>query len=234
MAEAGSLKKGSGGLGYYVLPPSPNEDQISQLASNQIAYKKAKIKAGGNAEIEMKNKVDDTVTLGTISKLDDIATEETVLTVPDSVKKSATDSTSSLPTLPLMFQQSTQLKSQITPLKDVGKSYVRGWAAVMGFIYPNGLYEHFTGAKKGYMWNVFPVVPRTLEGYATVYCYFNRTNMDFDGVPGDFNAGYNRYVDSYDYMVTMKKPPESSEKVSGNADYQNRLNDPELKYNEVW
>ena len=171
---------------------------------------------------------------GKIEELDGVATEETVLTVPDSVKKSATDSTSSLPTLPLMFQQSTQLKSQITPLKDAGKSYVRGWAAVMGFIYPNGLYEHFTGAESGYMWNVFPVVPRTLEGYATVYCYFNRTNMDFDGEQGDFNTGYNRYVDSYDYMVTMKNPPESSKKVSGNADYQNRLNDPELKYNDVW
>lgn len=235
MAEAGSLKKRSEGLGYYVLPPSPNEDQISQLASNQIAYKKAKIIAGGNAEIEMKNKVDDTVTLGTISKLDDIGTEETVLTVPDSVKKSgSTDSESSSPTLPLMFQQSTWLKSQITPLKDAATSYVRGWAAVMGFIYPNGLYEHFTGAKKGYMWNVFPVVPRTLEGYATVYCYFNRTNMKFDGEPGDFNTGYNRYVDSYDYMVTMKEPPKSSKKVSGSSAYQERLNDPELKYNDVW
>lgn len=235
MAEAGSLKKRSGDSGYYVLPPSPNEDQISQLASNQIAYKKAKIIAGGNAEIEMKNKVDNTVTLGTISKLDDIGTEETVLTVPDSVKKTgSTDSTSSSPTLPLMFQQSTQLKSQITPLKDEGESYVRGWAAVMGFIYPNGLYEHFTGAEKGYMWNVFPVVPRTLEGYATVYCYFNRTNMKFDGEPGDFNTGYNRYVDSYDYMVTMKEPPKSSKKVSGSSAYQERLNDPELKYNDVW
>lgn len=235
MAEAGSLKKRSGDSGYYVLPPSPNEDQISQLASNQIAYKKAKIIAGGNAEIEMKNKVDSTVTLGTISKLDDIGTEETVLTVPDSVKKSgSTDSTSSSPTLPLMFQQSTQLKSQITPLKDEGESYVRGWAAVMGFIYPNGLYEHFTGAEKGYMWNVFPVVPRTLEGYATVYCYFNRTNMKFDGELGDFNTGYNRYVDSYDYMVTMKEPPKSSKKVSGSSAYQERLNDPELKYNDVW
>ena len=235
MAEAGSLKKRSEGLGYYVLPPSPNEDQISQLASNQIAYKKAKIIAGGNAEIEMKNKVDDTVTLGTISKLDDIGTEETVLTVPDSVKKSgSTDSESSSPTLPLMFQQSTWLKSQITPLKDAATSYVRGWAAVMGFIYPNGLYEHFTGAKKGYMWNVFPVVPRTLEGYATVYCYFNRTNMEFDGESGDFNTGYNRYVDSYDYMVTMKEPPKSSKKVSGSSAYQERLNDPELKYNDVW
>lgn len=233
MAEAGSLKKRSGDSGYYVLPPLPNEDQISQLASNQIAYKKAKIEKGG--EITITNTTDITKNAsGKIEELDGVATEETVLTVPDSVKKSATDSTSSLPTLPLMFQQSTQLKSQITPLKDAGKSYVRGWAAVMGFIYPNGLYEHFTGAKSGYMWNVFPVVPRTLEGYATVYCYFNRTNMDFDGEPGDFNTGYNRYVDSYDYMVTMKNPPESSKKVSGNADYQNRLNDPELKYNDVW
>ena len=49
MAEAGSLKKRSGDSGYYVLPPLPNEDQISQLASNQIAYKKAKIEKGGES-----------------------------------------------------------------------------------------------------------------------------------------------------------------------------------------
>ena len=76
-------------------------------------------------------------------------------------------------------------------------------------------------------WNVFPVIRGTLESYATVYCYFNRTNM------GDspFASGYENFVDNYRYMQNMTGVPTDYKKSPSNH---NRVNDPALKYDEVW
>ena len=131
-----------------------------------------------------------------------------------------------------------------------------GWATVMGFIYPYRLYQPIidtliTGsannevaktedslvgvnnANKVY-WNIFPVRPRSMEAYATVYCYFDRTNI--------FGSGNNsNYVDQYDQLnnfraINQKKDAGTSNSGthSTNKEYIDRLNDPHLKYDDPW
>ncbi|MBQ8670977.1 MAG: hypothetical protein IJ525_00465 [Alphaproteobacteria bacterium] len=138
---------------------------------------------------------------------------------------------------PLVFQQSTWLKSLVVPIK-TGKSssygnvppggYTRGWAVLMGFLYPANEYTKFTKTLKidlsgNAYWNIFPVKKYTLEGYATTYCYFDRDNAF-----GDFKLGYDNYVDKYDVFenTTDFKPY--------NKAYRQNLNDPSLKYDELW
>ena len=138
---------------------------------------------------------------------------------------------------PLVFQQSTWLKSLVVPIK-TGKSssygnvpsggYTRGWAVLMGFLYPANEYTKFTKTLKidssgSAYWNIFPVKKYTLEGYATTYCYFDRDNAF-----GDFKSGYDSYVDKYDVFenTTDFKPY--------NKAYRQNLNDPSLKYDELW
>ena len=138
---------------------------------------------------------------------------------------------------PLVFQQSTWLKSLVVPIK-TGKSssygnvpsggYTRGWAVLMGFLYPANEYTKFTKTLKidssgNAYWNIFPVKKYTLEGYATTYCYFDRDNAF-----SDFKSGYDSYVDKYDVFenTTDFKPY--------NKAYRQNLNDPSLKYDELW
>ena len=143
---------------------------------------------------------------------------------------------------PLYFQQSTWLKSKVQPQNNgqagscnesLGsgegcKDFV-GWSAIMGFIYPASLYDNIISAVVGnppkdedVYWNVFPVKAKTLEAYATVYCYFDRTNL--------YNSGMqDEYTDKYDQLNSFRtgrtKPTNS---------YTERLDDPTLKYKNPW
>ena len=157
-------------------------------------------------------------------------TTKYVLTASSSATKSSQLAT------PLVFQQSTWLKSMVTPLKS--GEYVQGWAAIMGFLYPGAQYQGFIDNtsktvlkddKKDVYWNLFPVARGTLEGYATVYCYFDRTNT----VTKDFMSGYGNYVDTYDYMQKMTGLPTDYKKKSGPG-YKERLNDPNMNYDDMW
>ncbi len=150
---------------------------------------------------------------------------------------------------PLYFQQSTWLKSKVIPQAinvegsctnqinsngDVGcgDKFI-GWSAIMGFVYPgayyHGVIKFITGneltseERKNLYWNIFPVKARTLEAYATVYCYFDRTNLYTSGIIED-------YVDQYDQLKNFR----SGHEKGATAKYLNRLNDPALKYNEPW
>ena len=67
----------------------------------------------------------------------------------------------------------------------------------------------------------------TINGYATVYCYFDRTNMY-----KRYSSDYDNYIEKQDYMKTMDNVPNSHKKTDSN--YTKRLNDPDMKYNEVW
>ena len=90
------------------------------------------------------------------------------------------------------------------------------------------MYSSFTNKdEEGFYWNLFPVMRGTINGYATVYCYFDRTNMY-----GKYNDNYSDYVDRQDYMKTMTGVPDDHSKTDSN--YTKRLNDPNLKYDEVW
>ncbi len=142
---------------------------------------------------------------------------------------------------PVLFQQSTYLKTLVVPLcsgssSDYGQTckgegnYTQGWAVLMGFIYPKSQYQGVidsigakalasdSGTSETWYWNLFPVLKGSLEAYATVYCFYDRTNI---------YGGYNS-ADGYNYMnaATSFKPSDTSRRE--------KLNDPTLKYNELW
>ena len=219
---------------YYVMPVNNANEVKSSLTPPE--YAKANVALDGNTDIEIKATNNNIGTInGTLDKLDGLSTQQYVLSSP-----TATDS-STTPVKPLFFQQSTRIKSATVPLVDnmyttletkpseLDKKYVSGWAAIIGFIYPAKLYSAFTGKDtSGFYWNLFPVMRGTINGYATVYCYFDRTNMY-----GKYNSNYGDYVDKQDYMKTMTGVPSSKAKVIDPL-YKARLNDPNMKYDEVW
>jgi len=140
---------------------------------------------------------------------------------------------------PLYFQQSTWLKSRVLSHRDANQHHL-GWAAISGFIYPSSQYSsvitllHANGddiGDRSIYWNVFPVRTKSIESYATVYCYFDRTNI-FEG------SGNNaEYVDQYDQLNNFRDPYQKSGNTGGggnNSGYLQRLNDPQLKYNDPW
>ena len=150
---------------------------------------------------------------------------------------------------PLYFQQNTYLKTALEPLSFEDG----GWNARMGFIYnmkqyagygDDGLAGHINlqnaperfedadgtsiqfpaDANNEWRWNLFPVPTNTLEGHATVYCYFDRAAFKDDN-------GWSGLVDHIDQINKYRNP-----KTDGAKDdaYKQRLNDPSLKYNDPW
>lgn len=220
VGQAGKLMKrndtGAPANSYYVVPNDASSDQIDASANNlKVAYEK----------VGVTGKATDTNNQEVDIDPNKVTTAKYVLT-------SFSDTSTKQPVVPLTFQQSTWLKSMVTELKN--GDYTQGWATIMGFLYPTSLYSGFTPqtslkATDEAYWNLFPVLRGSLEGYATVYCYFDRTNM-FHG----YNDNYEYFVDNYDYLQTMDNLPSSFNKKSGNTVYKGRLNDPSLKYNEVW
>ena len=152
---------------------------------------------------------------------------------------------------PLYFQQNTWLKTSVSPNGD-------HWEAYMGFIYDKatwvnigtglgneglvsnnsntGSSEAFRGygIANNFVWNLFPVPTNSIEGHATVYCYFDRTQFqnyrDNEGNP---------LVDPIDQMESYRAPG-AADKGAGSSgsdavrDYINRLDDPTLKYVDPW
>lgn len=220
VGQAGKLMKrkdtGAPANSYYVVPNDASSDQIAaSVNDSQVAYELV----GVTGKATDKNNQEVTIDPNKVT------TAKYVLTT-------FSDTSTKQPVVPLTFQQSTWLKSMVTELKN--GDYTQGWATIMGFLYPTSLYNGFTHQDKlkatdEAYWNIFPVLRGSLEGYATVYCYFDRTNM-FKG----YNYDYDNFVDNYDYLQTMDNVPTSFKKKSGNSNYQKRLNDPSLKYDEVW
>jgi hypothetical protein len=137
---------------------------------------------------------------------------------------------------PLYFQEGTYLKTSLNPT-DIG------WEGRMGFIYnkdnwtlsamgnnffDEGIRSNNTAndssnpgaSMTDYVWNLFPVPTNTLEGHATVYCYFDRTQFDSSHVL-QFNAKADDYVHSH-------------KTDTDKGGYVDRLNDPSLKYKDPW
>ncbi|MBP5352980.1 MAG: hypothetical protein J6Y91_04370 [Alphaproteobacteria bacterium] len=146
--------------------------------------------------------------------------------------------------VPMTIQQSTWFKALYVPLVDStarswqktygNDGYQRGWAILLGFVYPSDIYQDFASAlgvttshelAGGYYWNLFPVMKTSLEAFATTYCYFDRHNETTD-----YKAGYGDYIHDYDAANYI---PSSYEK-SITVDYDRNLNDPNMKYNERW
>ena len=267
MGTAGYLRESkSKNGGYFVYPDIASSVDIK---ASKSTYEKAEIVAGTSsssgsvekASISLENSSELGIASDSLKVKDakNFATAKYVLTGDEHSAK------------PLTFQQSTWLKTLTVPIyssKDE-PHYVQAWAAIMGFIYPESLYKSFVTESDGvnkrdatklrlhdgitnyvstsYYWNIFPVIAKSLEGYATVYCYFDRSNL-FKGYETDGKkVDYTNYIDKLDYMKGGKYAiyPENFKKgsFSGTGSrpvlqnynkYKERLNDPELKYNEVW
>ena len=139
---------------------------------------------------------------------------------------------------PLYFQEGTFLKTSLS-------SSTAHWNAYMGFIYDLNMYGEDMGGIRapvnsnnttddgamsatplastgslGYAWNLFPIPTNTLEGHATVYCFFDRTQFD-----GQHVLQYNPKDDNYSY---------SNKADNDNDGYLDRLDDPTLKYKDPW
>ena len=147
--------------------------------------------------------------------------------------------------LVLRFQKSTWLKSLVRPYCDghfsgdcAGSTTFRGWGAIMGFIYPA---HPFGGGANEVYWNVFPVYHKELEGYATVYCYFDRRGCadPTEKTPGCPRSGYffdERYIDrDYDQLSHINSVTDWKKGDWGQGSkYLERLDDPNLKYYSPW
>jgi hypothetical protein len=80
----------------------------------------------------------------------------------------------------------------------------------------------------GILWNIFPVRRNSLDAYATVYCYFDRSNAMATEINLDSDL-----VAKIGPLGERSLGAESAYKLGG-EDYIQRLNDPTLKYNEAW
>ncbi|MBR5482508.1 MAG: hypothetical protein IKV11_00425, partial [Alphaproteobacteria bacterium] len=97
-------------------------------------------------------------------------------------------------------------------------------------------------------WNLFPVYYRQLEGYATVYCYFDRDSfrntdeVDYtydqlymlNNHPGNLNSHEKGYSRGYYYTSPEGVTTEVGVETTVGDAYRERLNDPKLKYNDPW
>ncbi len=137
---------------------------------------------------------------------------------------------------PLYYQKNTWLKSFADKYCEGGcgtSTNFRGWDVGMGFIYPYNLYKDYIDHAGGLsgshafdytggddsskiIWNMFPVYAGTLEGYATVYCYFNRKNASFN--PSLIDSEYDQ-IDNY------RNPTVKADSKANTTSYINRLND---------
>ena len=152
---------------------------------------------------------------------------------------------------PLYFQQNTWLKASVKP-NTVDED---GWDGYLGFIYDKNYYgagvlgdglggegivsnnTDGTGNAEGsvpmvggnYVWNLFPVPTNTLEGHATVYCYFDRTQ---------FKSGdWGNLVDQIDQLGDFRPIKDKTDgglDTGLNTGYTKRLNDPTLRYDDPW
>lgn len=141
--------------------------------------------------------------------------------------------------MPLYFQQNTWLKTTVSPEGSGGQ----GWRAYMGFLYDRSYWAEetlggITAAVKSnfneepngennlsdtYVWNLFPVPTNTLEGHATVYCYFDRSTMRGQ-------SGWSDLIEPVDQLNDYH----AASSVTSNEPYRKRLNDPTLRYDDPW
>ena len=137
--------------------------------------------------------------------------------------------------------------------------YIRGWAVLQGFLYHQSEYANFAceidsenckqyvpkGVGDNYeiIWNLFPVAKNSLGSYVTTYCYFDRMSLT-DRTNPYWKDGTNSF-EKYDLYDILHEVPISYEKgkttSNGSGDYEKdrkkyyeQLNDPTMKYNEVW
>lgn len=120
-----------------------------------------------------------------------------------------------------------------------GKTDFQGWGAILGFIYPATYYDQFINHNKtpntqkpgtgqtssnDVYWNLFPAYYKQIEGYATVYCYFDRSDPTWKNDLVDYK---------YD-QIKARDDGNLNYYQRDNTEYEKRLNDPNLKYYDPW
>lgn len=253
MAQAGQMQKGVspriGEGAYYVKNQVPDETAFTEYSSaiqeNGAYVQQAFVEptVSKDADVRINN-----ITTDGAAKTQGLKISGTSGTNPS---QTATYFLASFgdQTVPLTIQQSTWLKTNViavgkkNPAYAIGSKidsddYVLGWAALMGFVYDVATYQtvidklsgniHYNDDNNNVYWNVFPVRRNTLEAYATTYCYFDRTGIMWNEFK---DGGYGEYIDHYNALTdygnyTKEKKLDSK--------YKERLNDPTLKYDEVW
>ena len=118
-----------------------------------------------------------------------------------------------------------------------------GWSAIMGFIYPEtqykglidaietlsgGSYSTSSDDSNKIYWNLYPVQTSSLEAYATVYCYFDRSNLWAS------SGQDSTMVDKYDQLNNFSSAYTKTRTNDQEGNYVNRLDDPALKYRDPW
>ena len=238
----------AGTTNYYSDGISGNNNNLTTVTAVDMGQKELRVETFNNMQIGIKpaNATDDNMDLrnNTISKA-------YVLT-----------STNAKTAFPITFQQSTWLKATTQTLKPAGKSYMQGWAVLMGFIYPYDIYKDVVKnldevnanasekleAIRGkdnkllHYWNVFPIRVGTLEAQITTYCYFDNKlassgkHLMKDPVTGLEDTYWwtstSKQYDSFEYGYSEKH--EGYAPTGNAADYRKSLNDPALKYDELW
>ena len=160
----------------------------------------------------------------------------------DRVMQSSTYLKAAIKTQRSTTQQTAQ--SSLTVGTETKQEFL-GWATYMGFVYPinewNDVVKELTGKydtdvesfTNGIYWNLFPILKYSLEGYATVYCYFDRGGLLNNGV-SYFNGSL---VDTkYNQFSSNRRSvtPGSPKYKNNDTTYVNRLNNPKLIYNDEW
>jgi hypothetical protein len=149
---------------------------------------------------------------------------------------------------PLYFQQNTWLKTALSPDTDGWSAYMgfiydttdydlkRTGVSNEGITSNNNMadgynessasYTQFQGYGTGgsYVWNLFPVPTNSIEGHATVYCYFKRS---------DFDSTMVEQIDQRNSYKSQDSINSQAGRDDG-ASYRHRLNDPSLKYTDPW
>ncbi len=231
MAQVGTLTKYTSG----------ENDDKDRLYLNELTNFKDTSSTPGSPTYQPVQNYADVVTDIDASDLSDVASKVTDLA--QSVDK--------------LFQSSTWMKSAIRVASSddrIGEgqfSYTTtddtpwGWETYMGFIYPETKWKELFKASglggveeaEGYdttvYWNLFPVDKYSLEGYATVYCYFDRKGL----IVGN-NYWNNELVDTtYDQFSNHRDVTPGAikdDENNSNEAYRKRLNNPKLKYTTEW
>ncbi len=260
MSQAGQMQKGThgrGGNAYYTKNQVPEESAFDD--NNSGAYvQQAFVEARGVNNVDIVdtngNNVGAVVVEGGNLKTIKAKTEDMNIVGSNNSGQTATYFLASFgdTTPPLTIQQSTWLKTNVIPVGSKNQSYaidtnrdsddyVKGWAAIMGFVYDAATYssvihklenQHnnlliYDGSEGSVYWNIFPVRRNTLEAYATTYCYFDRNGIMWD----DLKDKHGDVIDHYNAIRDYKN---YTEKKNSSEAYKKRLNDPALKYDEVW
>lgn len=141
-------------------------------------------------------------------------------------------------TLPPLMMLNNQLYTATIPDGN-NIDLVESWRVLMGYPFQGLKYEDRyvsdtydnrstdTDGNKVY-WNLVPITTTSIAGYATTYCYFDRV-----GVGDRISTIPEANMIETNSFHTLKATPWDT----GNTDqenYRKSLNDPQLKYNEVW